>query len=61
MQYFKIVTCMTQLTYCYSDVHPSFIMILIPFTTYSMLIAASTSVGTGPFSPELVLQTPEDG
>ena len=35
--------------------------VLIPFTIYSILIAASTSVGTGPFSPELVLQTPEDG
>ena len=34
---------------------------LFPFTTYNLLIAASTSVGTGPFSMLLTLQTPEDG
>ena len=34
---------------------------LIPYTTYSILIAASTSVGSGPFSTVLTIQTPEDG
>jgi len=34
---------------------------LTPYTTYSFLIAASTSVGTGPFSIELTFQTPEEG
>ena len=34
---------------------------LAPFTTYSILIAASTSVGLGPFSTVLTVQTPEDG
>ena len=34
---------------------------LTPFTTYSFLIAASTSVGLGPFSTVLTVQTPEDG
>ena len=34
---------------------------LIPFTTYSCSIAASTSAGMGPFSTLLTLTTPEDG
>ena len=33
---------------------------LIPHTTYNVLIAASTSVGSGPFSTEFVLHTSED-
>lgn len=35
--------------------------VLTPYTMYSILIAASTRVGTGPLSPALTLQTPEDG
>ena len=35
--------------------------VLTPYTTYSILIAASTRIGTGPLSPVLMLQTPEDG
>ena len=31
------------------------------FTTYFCIIAASTSVGMGPFSTVFTLQTPEDG
>ena len=34
---------------------------LLPFTSYNLLIAASTSVGTGPFSRLLTLQTLQDG
>ena len=34
---------------------------LRPFTTYFCIIAASTSVGIGPFSMVVTLQTPEDG
>ena len=34
---------------------------LQPFTTYFCSIAASTSVGMGPFSTVITLQTPEDG
>ena len=34
---------------------------LLPFTSYNLLIAASTSVGSGPFSTLLTLQTPQDG
>ena len=34
---------------------------LQPFTTYFCIIAASTSVGMGPFSTVVTLQTPEDG
>lgn len=34
---------------------------LLPFTTYSCSIAASTSVGMGAFSTLLTLNTPEDG
>ena len=34
---------------------------LLPFTSYNFLIAASTSIGVGPFSRLLTLQTPEDG
>jgi len=34
---------------------------LIPFTTYLLIVAASTSVGIGPFTPILTVQTPEDG
>ena len=34
---------------------------LQPFTTYFCIIAASTSVGMGPFSTVVTFQTPEDG
>ena len=34
---------------------------LRPFTTYRCIIAASTSVGIGPFSTVFTLVTPEDG
>lgn len=34
---------------------------LKPFTAYSFIIAASTSVGIGPFSTDLTIQTLEDG
>lgn len=34
---------------------------LLPFTAYSCSIAASTSVGIGPFSALLTVNTPEDG
>ena len=34
---------------------------LTPYTTYSILIAASTVVGSGPFSTVLTIQTPQDG
>ena len=34
---------------------------LQPFTSYNFLIAAATSVGVGPFSRLLTIQTPEDG
>ena len=34
---------------------------LRPFTSYFCIIAASTSVGIGPFSTVITLQTPEDG
>ena len=35
--------------------------ILQPFTTYYLIIAASTIVGRGPFSTIVMLQMPEDG
>ena len=34
---------------------------LRPFTTYLCTIAASTSIGLGPFSTVFTLRTPEDG
>lgn len=34
---------------------------LAPYTTYSFVIAASTSVGMGPFSIEVVIETQEEG
>lgn len=34
---------------------------LTPFTTYTFIIAARTSVGAGPFSTELTIITLEDG
>ena len=34
---------------------------LFPFTTYQLRIAASTSIGTGPFSPAFTITTLEDG
>ena len=37
------------------------VTLLRPFTTYRCLIAASTSVGIGPFSTVFTLVTPEDG
>ena len=34
---------------------------LRPYTTYQCIIAASTSVGIGPFSTIVTILTPEDG
>ena len=34
---------------------------LSPFTTYVCVIAATTSIGTGIFSPSITTITPEDG
>ncbi len=34
---------------------------LRPYRTYVCVIAAATSVGLGPFSSTVVVQTPEDG
>ena len=34
---------------------------LSPFTTYSCIVAAETSIGLGPFTQEYVITTPEDG
>ena len=34
---------------------------LVPATTYSVLIAAVTDAGSGPFSSVTVITTPEDG
>ena len=34
---------------------------LSPYTTYYCIVAARTSVGTGPFTPVLTLLTPPDG
>ena len=34
---------------------------LTPYTTYIISIAATTSVGQGPFSPVTTVNTPEDG
>ena len=48
---FQLVSTNTSLT----------VSTLQPFTSYDYLIAASTSVGLGPFSTLFTLQTPEDG
>ena len=37
------------------------ITLLNPFTMYNLIVAASTSVGIGPFSMVLTIQTLEDG
>ena len=34
---------------------------LTPFSTYAFIIAARTSVGAGPFSTDVTIQTLEDG
>ena len=34
---------------------------LTPFTTYSCIVAAETSIGLGPFTQEYLITTPEDG
>ena len=34
---------------------------LSPYTTYYYIVAATTSVGTGPFSAVITLLTPQDG
>ena len=34
---------------------------LMPFSTYAFIIAARTSVGAGPFSTDITIQTLEDG
>ena len=44
-----------------SDTTMSTVTTLRPFTTYLCIIAASTSIGLGPFSTVFTLRTPEDG
>ena len=34
---------------------------LSPFTTYSCIVAAETSIGLGPFTSAFSITTPEDG
>ena len=34
---------------------------LTPFTTYSCIVAAETSIGPGPFTSAFSITTPEDG
>ena len=34
---------------------------LSPFTAYTVIIAAATEVGAGPYSPQLGFSTDEDG
>ena len=34
---------------------------LTPFTTYSCIVAAETSIGLGPFTSAFSITTPEDG
>ena len=34
---------------------------LMPYRTYVCIVAAATSVGLGPFSEPVILETPEDG
>ena len=34
---------------------------LTPFSTYAFIVAARTSIGAGPFSTDLTIQTLEDG
>ena len=33
----------------------------LPYTSYMFSVSASTEIGTGPPSPEVVIETPEDG
>ncbi len=33
----------------------------LPYTSYMFSVSASTDIGTGPPSPEVVIETPEDG
>lgn len=37
------------------------ISMLSPFTAYTVIIAAATEVGAGPYSPQLGFSTDEDG
>ena len=34
---------------------------LTPYTTYLCIVAASTAIGPGPFSIQIIIQTPEAG
>ena len=34
---------------------------LTPYTTYFCIVAASTAIGPGPFSTQIIIQTPEAG
>ena len=38
-----------------------FIGMLSPFTAYTVIIAAATEIGAGPYSPQLSFHTDEDG
>ena len=44
-----------------STTTPLSVFNLNPYTTYICIIAAVTTVGTGPFSSQFTLSTPEDG
>ena len=45
----------------YSSTNSLVVSSLKPYRTYVCIIAAQTSIGTGPFGIQFVLQTPEDG
>jgi len=34
---------------------------LLPFSTYTVAVAAETDIGRGPFSISFTINTPEDG
>ena len=34
---------------------------LMPYTTYLCIVAASTAIGPGPFSAQIIIRTPEAG
>ena len=41
--------------------HNSTSIVTLPYTSYMVTVAARTSVGVGPPSMEVVIETPEDG
>ena len=60
--YVNITLLETGTSVYYTTTHTTFTIFgLIPYTSYSCIVAAETSIGRGPFTTFFTITTPEDG